>query len=187
MKFAILGQPMQDAHPSYRGLDRETPTFVEYLPEAHPVNQAFLWYAHAGVDGGLVDDMVQAQAAIAQYAVLTPPQYFELIEVTMGAARPNMGTVLLGYDIVAGYYSVLSWGLTFQETSTLPPAINTLTDLLGRYFRPRLNIHSLFANMETAQYCLACMEALQTFHPGLWEHERVQFAVVGLWQVVAEV
>ena len=98
-------------------------------------------------------------------------QDLEIIEVTRGKAEPEVGGEFLGYDLSVGYRrSFLSGGLDMEGHDNSDPRIpgdpynkslvSSLFKLLGRYFRPLLNVNGLFDSYEDAVFCLKCRSAI---------------------------
>lgn len=188
-KLLILGDPVNRAHTRYRGAYRRMPYYHDEFPEDHPVNQAFLWLVDEGGESGIVGDLAKASNLVSVYHSWTGEE-FEIVEVVFPPEEPVVGSRLLGYDICNYWYSLLSWGLEFERSSELEvqrdpgmQIIDPLLQLLGEYFRPRLNGNGLFDDSETAAFCLECMMALQRVRPNLWENDTVVFNVVGLYEV----
>jgi hypothetical protein len=158
------------------------------------VNQAFFWYCEEGGESGIVHDLVKAKGLVEAYSQLRPPQYFEIVEVTDNEHPPSGKGEFLGFDLSAGYRSsLLSWGLEVDRAlptdlpeNDLVETLQPLLSLVRQYFQPQLNSNGLFDNFHAAKFCLACMEALQTIRPGLWENEDVRFEVVSLWRILSE-
>src|SRR4051812_17604022 len=103
----------------------------------------------------------------------------------VSSCPPALHEGQLGFDIsLSGWYSLLSWGLTWSGDVQPPAQVRPLLELVERYFRPRLNAHGLFAHWEDARFFLDVAENLSTLVPGLWEapgHDR--FAIVQLTAV----
>jgi hypothetical protein len=186
----ILGEAYSGA-PNYRGTGRASPTYCDGLGDDHPANQAFFWMCREGGEELAVHNLAKARALIAAYALGCPDQHFEIVEATYDDPPETQTSQLLGYDLLAGYgYSLLSWGLEIgrKPLDDLPGddllrVLQPPLSLVRESFQPRLNANGLFDDKETAEFCLACMMALQQIRPNLWENETVTFDVVGLWQV----
>jgi len=189
MKFLALDASKRHEPFSYRGTDRSKPDYVDYLDISHPINQMWLEYIEkaASLSYGL-DDLAELQNVIDQYAKLSPPQQFELVEATENNEPPKVGTKLLGFDLSLLFdYSLLSWGLEIcsehadDRGNATYKIIRPLICLIRNYFKPQLNRWGLFDARDEAQACLDCMMALQKIHPNLWEADEDIFYVVGVW------
>jgi hypothetical protein len=71
------------------------------------------------------------------------------------------------------------WNPEFNQDLRLE-TLQPLLRLVREHFQPLLNANGLFADGATAEFCLACMMALQRVRPNLWENDDVVFDVVGL-------
>ena len=191
MKLRILEDVTKNKNSMYRGTDRTAPFYNDKLDENHKVNQAFLWYCAEGGEFGIVSDLTKAEDLVNLYYQLTPPQYFEVVELTEKNQPPVTKGVFLGFDLSAGFnYSLLSWKLEFDQyiPAGLPEndlffTLKPLLYLIKDFFQPKLNENGLFNDYDTAAFCLECMMTLQKLRPGLWENEDIEFEIVGLWKV----
>jgi hypothetical protein len=184
MDLRILGDVLQDDSTIYRGVDRRTPYFVSHYSEDAPVNQAFFWYCDEGGELGSVHDLQKAKALVELYSQLIPAQRFEVIEVILNNRSILLNSNMLGFDLVAGRYSLLSWGLKFRNKPSIPAQVESLVYLIEDFFQPKLNKYGLFTTYEIASYCLQCMLATQNLYPNLWENEQTTFQIAGLAQVL---
>lgn len=191
MNLLILGCGACTESPVYRGTDRSVPHYVTGLSDDHPANKAFLWYIAEGGEDGIVHDLAKAQELVEAYRNLQPPQYFEVVEITVRNQPPITHSQLLGFDLSTGYESLLTTGLEIVKKPPEGTLVNDplliiwpLLKLIKQYFQTKLNANGLFNDYTTAQFCLDCMLALQTIRPNLWENEQVKFEVYGLWEVL---
>jgi hypothetical protein len=188
MKLLILGHNLNPKrrHIPYRGTYRSHPTYCRQVSEDHEVNQAFLWFCQEGGESGVIHDLNRAKSLIRTYHQISPPQEFDLVQVLEPGDSPVSGSEQLGYDLTKGYsFSLLSWGLDFSSTHLDRPreSLKHLLKLLSEHFRPKLNTFGLFDTASEAQFCLACMMALQDCYPALWEDSSSVFEVKRLFLV----
>lgn len=191
MKLMILGRSQHD--PRYRGTERIWPHYVDWLPESHPANQAFLWWVNNGngPDGiGFVNDMSRARVLIDEFAKLDPPEHFELIEATCDGVEPKLGGELLGYDVTELYHhSILVSGLPFDleqhersmEIDDEYREIGPMFRLFKEHFSGRLNEHVLFPERATADLCLECASILIQSCPDIFDMPRESLRIVALY------
>jgi hypothetical protein len=194
MDLLILKREPVTSTVRYQGTDKIPPHYVDGLPEEAEVNRLFLWYCEEGGESGLVHNLSAARQLVQAYHGLKPPEFFDILEVSIDPAHKSDGR-FLGYDLSAGYvYSLLSWGLVLQRETGQPGesdgngshfAIQPLLRLVEEHFGKKLNSYGLFDEHEDARFCLNTMMALQSIVPGLWENEEVTFDVVGLWRIEA--
>jgi hypothetical protein len=92
---------------------------------------------------------------------------------------------MLGYDLAAGSYSLLSWGLDLgrEPRSPLPAddlfhPLRPLLKAAGQHYKKFLNSAILFSNADVASECLGVLMAAQSIRPGLWEHASDEFEVL---------
>ncbi len=205
MKLAILGAAHEYADPSsgnlnYRGTDRTELRYCDNFDEHHPVNQAFLWWVHNSDDaeqrgGGLLHDLDKAHELVRIYKQYAN-QDFEIIEITNDEEMPQAGEKFLGFDISVGYISSLLWnGLRIchkaedvvndwdPERGAISRRIRPLVCLIEEHFRPKLNANGLFADYETARFCLDCWISIEGLVPGAYEHRGKDFEILGLYKV----
>src|SRR5690606_6024399 len=191
-QFAILGKTFPGQQKNFRGTGRSRPRYQEALDKTHPANESFLWYSremHEMGEDALVYDLEKARLLVTRYRQLSPPQFFEIIELTFEDTPPGVSEELLGYDVSDSYNSLLELHLSSPALENPEQQdegfrrIVPLLELLKRYFQPLLNENGLFETYEIANFCLDCMMALQTLRPGLYEDETHEFFVIGLWRV----
>jgi hypothetical protein len=181
MYYQLLGQPMSFSPSSYRGTSRAGPAYQEGLPESAEPNCAFLEYSRQGEKLDSRDQALQLAAVFRQAG-----QVLDVIGIEDATASPSaLEEGQLGFDIsLCGWYSLLSWGLTWSGDVQPPAQVRPLLALVERYFRPRLNAHGLFARWDDARFFLDVADNLSALVPGLWEspgHDR--FAIVQLTAV----
>ncbi|CAG1015751.1 hypothetical protein ANRL4_05580 [Anaerolineae bacterium] len=168
----------------YRGTYRPHPYFIDQFPETHPVNQAFLTFTSMR-DNLSIDQAKQIAAIYAQY-VVSPQSQFECIVIGSPGEFVENGEHL-GFDIAhAHYYSLILDGLLYDPPAGRPRqplVVDPLSNLLKVHFRPRLNEHRLFPNLQDALFCLECMMALQAIIPHLYAHPDDIFEVVSMWKM----
>jgi hypothetical protein len=186
----ILGRTTPTEDPAYRGVDRDSPYYVDRLPDDHPVNQAFRRYMHEINTLGIVHDLAAARELVRTYSALSPPQRFEIIAVQVGDCAETGISDFLGFDLAAGFHiSLLSRRLEViddapsREASPEADPIQPMLRVLRDFFQPHLNKQGLFDDYGTAALCLSYMMALQRFRPNLWEGEGTVFEVVGLRRI----
>ncbi len=157
---------------SYRGTDRKVPTHCDAVPEDHEINQLFMWFLEETWPSGFIRDLAKARRYAALCNEYFPDRHFEVVEVTEGLETPSNATQLLGFDISlgGGGNSLIFQALLYGPAVTLPEQpIQLLSDLIRRYFCPKLNEYGLFRTFEDASHCRRAMIALQSFHPNLYE------------------
>jgi hypothetical protein len=192
MKILILGKCLVNGSQIYRGVERDIPSYVDGLPENHPVN-IFYWELVEQRDRYfLLADVDDAFKVIKLYGFLDTPQYFDVVEITCDEDAPESKKhEFLGYDIVCDF-SVSTLAQGFSTSKFVKSAAFTEKDhnlvpiiqLLEYYFTPLLNQNGLFNRYEDAKYCLKVQMSIQEIRPGLYEDKTCVFQVVGLWKVV---
>jgi hypothetical protein len=180
------GQSYPVSYPAdfYRGTDRKGPVHCDALPEDHEINRLFVWYLEE-TESGFVHDLAKAR----RYAELCnqncPGKRFEVIEVTDGKTTPTDSAQLLGFDISfgGGGDSLIFLALLAGPSERIPDEpIDLLSDLIRRYFCPKLNEFGLFRTFEDASHCRRAMIALQSFHPNFYEGGDLEvFTVTGVY------
>lgn len=206
MTLLVLGNtfPESCSAPNYRGTYRGSPPYCEYLPEDSEYNQLAIWYWEVVEAFGVRDDLGKTSRLFKLLRDDLARAEFELIEAKRIGEKPRLEGLLLGYDLSWSFsISLLSWGLNLvgivnetkdkrrlnrqmREELYVPLAIRDLIALVEAHFKPMLNEHCLFSDVETAQFCLRSMMALQTLRPNLWEGENATFEVVALYKVPDE-
>jgi hypothetical protein len=170
----------------YRGTDRKEPVYCDALPEDHEINQLFKWYSEQTFSGFL-HDIGKVRRYVTLCNEYFPSKYFEIIEVTDGKATPTFESHPYGFDISFGGAgdSLIVLALLAGPAPTLPEEpIKLLSDLIRRYFFPKLNEFGLFTTFEDAAHCRRAMIALQSFHPNLYEGGDLEvFTVTGVYLV----
>lgn len=165
MNYRILGEPIDETFPNYRGLYREEPMYVE---GEDSVNTLWDWYATKAGDGGFIHDVGKAQDLIKAYERIG--KHFELIRIDKVYSKKK-NEEFLGIDISEiGGYSLLSFGLNFKKTITNKREISTLFLLIQKYFQPKLNKYFLFNNEKEAIFFLRVIEEIQIILPGMLEN-----------------
>ena len=169
----------------YRGTHRKRPTYCDALPKDHEINQLFMWYLEVTWPSGFISDLAKARRYAALCTVYFPGRHFEVVEVTDGLATPSNASQLLGFDISlgGGGDSLIFEALLYEPAETLPEEpILLLSDLIRRYFFPKLNDFGLFRTFEDASHCRRAMIALQSFHANLYEGGDLNlFTVAGVY------
>lgn len=189
MDLLILDGPQDSRGPfgaPYRGTDRRWPTYCDEAGQTDEVNELFTWFLGEGGQSGVVHNLAKAQ----RYAALCTAQLhrpFEVVEVTLGGARPEIGRLLLGYDLLMSFStSLISAGLAMSGNGGgLPPPIEVLQEFLSHTFRPQLNVYGLFSSYDVAERCLSVMNALQVLRPNLYEgtHDLSDSRVTGVYEI----
>ncbi len=171
MEYRLLGIPIGQDSPNYRGTYREEPTFQDGLPETALINQGFLAYLQYYTD----DKVVSKEQAIALAKLYQERGHiFEVVgyEVCQTEERmdENEVALLLGYDINIG----LNWSLLFQGLTwkTFLPPQGPLLQLIERYFKPRLNANGLFGCFSDAQFFTDVIKSYSEVFPGSFESEQ---------------
>jgi hypothetical protein len=169
---------------SYRGTDRRRPLYCDALPEDHEINQLFAWYLEE-TESGFLHDLAKACRYAALCNLHFPGKSFEVVEVADGEAKPSNAARLLGFDISlgGGGDSLIFLVLLYGPAASLPKEpILLLSDLIRRYFCPKLNEFGLFRTFEDASHCRRAMIALQSFHPNHYEGGDLNlFTVTGVY------
>jgi hypothetical protein len=174
MNLLILNGPAHSRpgrNPLYRGTERAHPSYCYGLPDEHEINQLFFWFLEEGGELGVVHDVQKARRFAQLWnARRTPPDQFEVIEVTDGNAPVREGT-FIGFDLSSGYNnSLLAPGLAqITHPVDLSEPVLESYELISRNFAPQLNRHGLFDTFETADLCLRAMNALQQLSPNFFE------------------
>lgn len=184
MPLLILGKKIINSRTNYSGIYRESPSYDEHLPETHPANLVFLRYLDAVDDALFLHDEETARNLVVALNNVNERSKFELIKFDYGQRNELDYGDFWGYDISAGHYSLLSWGLHLinaddsASTVVSTSPVQCLLKLIEAHFYPKLNSHGLFDIFEDAVFCLECMMAIQELAPNLWENEEVIFKVV---------
>jgi len=189
MRYLILdGQKYQSSHhfDSYRGTYRRGPTYCDAVSENHEVNQLFAWYLESEASGFLQD-----LARACRYTKLLnehfPGRHFEVIRVNEEEAISDDNAKFVGFDISlgGGGDSLIFLSLLFGPSASVPEEpVAVLSDLIRRYFYPKLNAFGLFRTFEEASHCRRAMIALQSFRPNLYEGGDLdRFKVTGVYLI----
>jgi hypothetical protein len=185
MAYLVLdGQKISNRHTSlYRGTDRREPIYCDALTSDHEINELFKWYVD---EYRPVHDLAKALRYVELSRKHLANHNFEVVEVTKNNASPVYRGKFLGFDISAGGCgdSLIFMCLPVEpETPNIPEEpILVLSQLIRRYFTPRLNKFGLFQKFEDATYCRKVMIALQSFHPNLYEGGALEvFEVAGVY------
>lgn len=180
-QYRLAGLPVGEALPSYRGVDRPPPPPV---PDIGGAGVSFSWYAKEVDQSGGIRDVARATELIDAYGNLNPPIQLQLLEVTAPGEAHSDGQ-MLGYDLVAGSYSLLSWGLDLgrEPKSPLSAAdlyhpLRPLLKAAGQHYKGLLNSAILFSDDHVASECLGALMAAQSIRPGLWGHASDEFEVL---------
>jgi hypothetical protein len=169
----------------YRGTDRKEPVlFDDALPEDQEISQLFAWYLEE-MESGFIHDLAKAHRYAELCNQRLPGKRFEVIEVTDGETAPADVAQLLGFDISFGGAgdSLIFLVLLAGPSESIPDEpVNLLSDLIRRYFCPKLNDFGLFRTFEDASHCRRAMIALQSFHPNFYEGGDLEiFTVTGVY------
>jgi hypothetical protein len=178
MYYQLLGAPMVPFSLNYRGTYRSEPTYDETLPENAPANQAFLEYVNEN------EQLQSLEQAIRLARVFrNTGRVYDVVQIDMLTNAPEQELpAQLGLDISQhGWYSLLHFGLHWEDITSLSVPQKPLIRLIEAYFRSLLNANGLFARWNDARFFLDVVEAISMFSPGTWEapgHE--QFEIVRL-------
>jgi hypothetical protein len=169
MTVMLVGKPLYPEAANYRGTERSRPYFNSMFEADHPVNRAFLDYVEMSNEAGEVSDHKSAKQLLEVFNMYSPDHNFELIRIS----TPN-ATVqgeYLGLDIVHNnYLSHLSNGLRTCLPHQESDVTHTLLCLFEAHFKPKLNNHGLFNDIESAQFCFDCIKALNTLEGELFDN-----------------
>lgn len=184
-QLRIAGLPVGDSKPTYRGVDRPPPPPLAPDQRDARVRHAFGWYVQNVRQDGSVDDLPRALDLVDAYAAIQPPIPLQVLETTRATEASREEGTTLGYDLAAGSYSLLSWGLELGREPRLPlaaaDAYHSLLPLLravGDHYRGFLNSAVLFQDVDMAEECLEVLMAAQAIRPELWSHSSDHFEVV---------
>ena len=143
--YRILGAPMSQCVPNYRGAARDEPYWVETMPLNADVNSLASWYAtmYNNDADGYVHDVPTAFQLMAEYK-----KYgfeFEVVRFSYDNDVPRPREQSLGVDVVDKTdprWSLLCSGLTFSDA--------VLSRELA-HFQAALNANMLFGVWAEAQ------------------------------------
>lgn len=173
----------------YRGTYRSHPNYQSHLDPDHEVNRVFGEFCAAGGESLVVSDIQLARKVVMLYGRLQPAEMFDVVEaVTMGE-KPRFSGQLLGYDISQGGvgHSMLSWGLELSRYDSQIKGTSQwvlpIIRLSETHFRPKLNENGLFSDCQLAEFCLACLTALNHAVPSLFASEMGRYSVVALYEI----
>jgi len=185
MNLLILNGYAFDELSVYRGTYRNNPTYCDTLSAGHEINQLFMWFLEEGGESGVIHDLAKAQHYAKLCNIHFPDRQFEVVEVTKAKTPPESGGKFLGFDLSEGYNSLIGLGalVTNRARGRLSEQFHVLSELIARYFNAQLNSDGLFQEFEVASFCLQAINALQSFHPGLYEGDISDFEVVGVYLV----
>jgi hypothetical protein len=165
--YQLLGRPLRDSSPDYRGVYRHGPTYQEHLPEAAAANCAWQEYVAAS------EELPSQQQALRLAELFRQAgQPFEVVQVEVAMEEPAHDLPgQLGFDICQNrWYSLLSCGLHWKGTVSLSPSpVRLLIRLVESHFRPLLNENGLFSRWSDAGSFLDVVEAIAELAPGTWE------------------
>lgn len=190
MKLALLGKNLPYRATDYRGLDRDTPNYINELPENHPINEMFWEFADRKGAYSLLDDLEYARLVVSQYSRLNPPIKFDIVELTDIDEQPQTSDhEFMGFDIACAY-RISTLAEKLETDWILDKPIRTEQDqliipfyrVIGHYFAPLLNQNGLFTNLEDAKFCFEAQMAIQKIRPGFYEE--CEFKIIGLWKVI---
>ena len=181
MKILILekgGYRYAQSH--YRGTARPSPYHGDNFPEVHELNQAFRWHIDEGGESGIVQNLSKAMSLVDTYRRYGVQPDLEVVEVTDAGETPEVGKILLGYDLSAGYHNSLISGFSAPvSTSVGQGAIDRLAALVYLEVNRHLNGVGLFPNQEVAARCLDYFQAVREIEPNYYEIGN--YKVVGLY------
>ena len=169
----------------YRGVDRRVPFYVGQFPEESYINQLFFWSVNI-YEIGYLDDFEKAKELVNGYALLTPPQYFEIVELVDGNDTHNLPGEFLGYDVGNYWVSSLAERLEYGNFNGIKYApIHDFLKLIEYHFEPLLNKFGLFDDFVAAQDFLRCILSASQLEPSglLLEKLDTYYRVVGVHSV----
>jgi hypothetical protein len=193
MKLLLKGQPIfKCLPPEYRGIAREFPCYAFEAEKNHPANQAYFLYLELRDNDGFLHDITGAREIVKAYEGLTPPESYEIIEVTENKESPeSVENLFLGYDLAYGGDSlvaaIISQYRELNEPSRIkgfPRYVLLFDRLIAEHFKPKLNKYLLFDSYETAEFCLECMMSIFELEPQFYEPG--EYIVVGVYKVNAD-
>lgn len=179
MYFQLLGPPMPPAPAHYRGVSRRGPSYRDALSPSASANRA--WHRYVSELGEKAPtEKIAVEIADALAAEGPAFDVIGLDFCTDAPPNADRGPVL-GYEVTlrGGWYSLLSWGLHWDNEAAQRPGLGPLLALIEAYFRPRLNEGGLFSNWLDARRFLDVAAALSALSPGVWEapgHEHLEIA-----------
>lgn len=163
--YQLLGKPMPFCVQHYRGVYRCGPNFQGEIPETASVNQAWREYVDSG------EKLLNREQALRLANIFRQAGHvYDVVNIEVMSNPPTQDLPgQLGFDVcIAGWYSLLSWGLRWDG---YPSPKGPLLALLEAYFRPLLNEYGLFAQWSDARFFLDVVQALSTLLPGIFESE----------------
>lgn len=178
----------------YRGIYRYAHLhFVFDYPEGHHLHQLWDEFTEVAAGKGYFDDLQRAREILHTSNQFAPAsERCELIEVTDYQAKPQVGTLFYGYDVVSTYsHSYLRYmstldppsddGADIHDVKTLDDAANTFSLLADCYFIPRLNQNGLFDSFADARLYAEQIAAMNFIRPN--SYDPVPFIPVGIWYI----
>jgi hypothetical protein len=165
--YELLGEPASGCPLHYRGVYRHGPKYQPHLSDTAPANCA--WREYVDLEERLP---TCEQALKLADAFRESGQELDIVQIQHVEAPPGRDLAgQIGFDVSQrGGYSLLSWGLHWNETPSLPPPpLGPLMRLLESYFRPLLNEGGLFPRWSDARFFLDVVEAISVLAPGTWE------------------
>ena len=132
MRLLILGDPVGpsegDSRTAYRGTYRDRPSYVDSLPDTHPVNVAFFWSIEKDparaedAEFDLVYDLDKARDLVTAYS-RDAAQQFEVSKSPEAKKRPKLARSSWA-SICRGSSSTRSCGMAWRY-ATAPRAGGT--------------------------------------------------------------
>jgi len=176
MYFQLLGAPMPQSPPHYRGVYRCGPMYLDALAASAPANRA--WQRYVSDLGEKVP--TEEVALTLADALAEVGESFDVVgldDCTEVPPAPDAKQTL-GFDItMRGWHSLLSWGLHWDTDSLRQLPLGPLLALLEAHFRPRLNEFGLFGDWLDARHFFDVAQTLAVLSPGVWEapgHEQLE-------------
>jgi hypothetical protein len=167
--YQLLERPSAREAPHYRGTYRGGPRHQDDAPEDAPINRAWRLYIEHDAQLPRRDLALQVADEMERHGLSYDVVRIDVLDAEPGRKRPGQ----LGFDVtVVGWYSFLSWGLTWNGETKLPPAPEgPLLRLVGAYFQPLLNKNGLFERWRDARFFADVLLAMSAGFPGTWESE----------------
>lgn len=165
MYYQLLNDPKEYAGTAYKGTYRNGPTYTEFLPLADPLNQMFLKYVDNESRFIDIDDALKLAFLYKQVG-----KEFDVLGVDTADFKPTYKPGnFIGFDVsIAGWWSMLSWGLDWKDIS-LP--ISPILSLIELHFHSKLNEYGLFTQWEDAYFFVEIVKSVSVLAPGTFESE----------------
>lgn len=168
MYYQLLERPAAPEAPHYRGTYRCGPRHQDDAPEDAPINRAWRLYIDHDMQLPRRDLALRVADEMERHGL-----NYDVVRIDVVDGEPGRKlTGQLGFDVtVVGWYSFLSWGLTWDEEQFPPAPEGPLLRLVGAYFQPLLNKNGLFDRWSDARFFADVVLAMSALSPGPWESE----------------